>query len=75
MEMAKLTICKAASIMIYQTLPEEDEQMWCNVKILIIDEISFTSKAQSQKLDKRLKQMRNKTKLFGGFSIIYAEEF
>ena len=43
MEVGGMTICKAAYIFTKRALTEDDKQMWQDVKILIIDEISFMS--------------------------------
>ena len=45
------------------------------MKILVIDEILFMCNDQLQVLDKRLKEMRDRTKVFGGYSIIFAGDF
>ena len=75
MEVGGVTICKAAFIFKKRALTEEDKRMWRDVKILIIDEISFMSDGQFQELDKRLKVLRDKNKPFGGFVIIFAGDF
>ena len=75
MEVGGLTICKAAFIFTTRVLTEEDKRMWRDVKILIIDEISFMSDKQLQELDKRLKCLRDKNKPFGGFSIVFVGDF
>ena len=49
--------------------------MWQDVKMLIIDEISFMCDDQLQILDKWLKEMRDSTTLFGGYSIISVGDF
>ena len=45
------------------------------MKILVIDEILFMCNDQLQVLDKRLKEMRDRTNVFGGYSIIFAVDF
>ena len=66
-----LTICKAAFTMSKKkAFSEEDRRMWCQVKILIIDEISFMSDNQFNILNNRLQEMRDQNKPFGGYSIV-----
>ena len=67
MEVTGLTICKAAFLITDQPLIETDKRMWRNVKVLFMDKISFMGDAQLQKLEKRLKEVRDKTKPFGVF--------
>ena len=75
MEVGGLTICMAAFLLKRTSLTEEDKMMWQDVKILIIDEISLMCDGQLQILDKRLKDMRDRTKILGGYSIIFAGDF
>lgn len=75
MEVGGLTICKAAFIFTKRVLSEEDKRMWRNVKLLIIDEISFMSDSQLRLLDLKLKSLRDKNKPFGGYSIIFVGDF
>ena len=58
-----------------KSLTDKEKNEWKHVRILIIDEISFMSDGELQKLDRRLKEMRDRTKPFGGFSIIFAGDF
>ena len=53
-------------------LTEEDKREWQEVRILIIDEISFMCDDELKKLDQRLKEMRDRAKPFGGVSIVFA---
>jgi hypothetical protein len=41
----------------------------------VIDEISFMSDSTFKKLNRQLMQVGNRTKSFGGFSIIFAGDF
>jgi hypothetical protein len=41
----------------------------------VIDEVSFISNSILKKLNRQLTQIGNRTKLFGGFSIIFAGDF
>ncbi len=76
MEIGGITILKAAFIFAKRALTEKNKQvLGRDVKILIINEISFMSDRQFQELDKRLKVLRDKNKPFGGFLIIFAGDF
>ena len=70
-----ITICKAVFLCSDCALTEADKQMWMHVKVLIIDEISFMDDRTLQRLDQRLKQLRDRSKPFGGFSIVFAGDF
>lgn len=70
-----ITICKVGYINKNGDLTLEEILQWRYVKILIIDEISFMKDDELQRLDKRLKECRNRTKIFGGISIIFAGDF
>lgn len=70
-----ITICKAAFLCSDRALTEADKRMWMQVKVLIIDEISFMDDRTLQRLDQRLKQLRDRSKPFGGFSIVFAGDF
>ena len=49
---------------------------WRDVRILIIDEISFFKVSEMEKLDKNLKKLTQRTDLpFGGISIVFAGDF
>ena len=56
-------------------LSEEDIKQWEDVRILIIDEIFFMKDKEPILLDKRLKEIRDRNKPFGGFIIIFAGDF
>ena len=75
MKVGGLTMCNTAFLLKRTALTEEDKRMWLDVKVLIIDAISFMCDDQLQILDKRLKEMRDRTKVFGGYSIIFAGDF
>ena len=53
----------------------QQQKMWREVRLLVIDEISFMPDKQLNDLDRRLKEMRDRNKPFGGFSIIFAGDF
>ena len=50
-----LTICKAAYLMKKVAPTEEDKREWQEVRMLIIDEISFMCDDELKNLDQRLK--------------------
>jgi hypothetical protein len=70
-----VTISKAAFINQRKPLSQEDRNEWLDVLILIIDEISFMSDSVLKELDKKLKEIGNRTHVFGGFSIIFSGDF
>ena len=70
-----VTICKAAFLCTNRPLTEAEKRMWRGVKVLILDEVSFMDDDKLQKLDRRLKDMRDRSKPFGGFSIVFAGDF
>ena len=70
-----VTISKAAFINQNSALSLDDINEWQDVRILIIDEISFMSDSVLKRLDKKLKQIGNAARVFGGFSIIFSGDF
>jgi hypothetical protein len=70
-----VTIFKAAFINQRRPLSLEDKNKWHDVRILIIDEISFMSDSIFQALDKKLKDIGNRNQPFGGISILFAGDF
>ena len=70
-----VTISSAAFINQRKPLSQEDRNEWQDVRILIIDEISFMSDSVLKELDKKLKDIGNRTHIFGGFSIIFSGDF
>ena len=71
-----VTICKAAFLLKKNAALSQDEiDQWKDVRILVIDEISFMQDSEILKLDRRLKDCRNRNKVFGGYSIIFAGDF
>lgn len=69
------TICTVAHLNTDRPLTDEEIQEWKSVRILVIDEISFMSDKELRYLDKRLRDVRDRNKVFGGFSIIFAGDF
>ena len=70
-----VTIVKHAHLSSSKVLTDEDIKEWEDVRILVIDEISFMTDDEMSRLNQRLQQMRDRTKPFGGFSIIFAGDF
>ena len=72
-----ITICKAAFLnKTKATLDEDEIDEWKDVRILVIDEISFMKDSDMIQLDRRLKQCSgDRMKPFGGYSIIFAGDF
>ena len=70
-----VTISKAAFLNQQKALTEEDKNEWQDVRILIVDEVSFMSDKNLLTLDRKLKDIGNRNKPFGGFSIIFAGDF
>ena len=64
---------------IYQekdTLTQDNIDSWANVRILVIDEVSFMKDSEMRKLDRQLKQCcGDRNKPFGGLSIVFAGDF
>jgi hypothetical protein len=56
-------------------LKEDDINEWKHVRVLVIVEESFMSNSVLKKLNWQLTQIGNRTKLFGVFSIIFADDF
>jgi ATP-dependent DNA helicase PIF1 len=70
-----VTISKAAYLNLQRQLNDNDINEWKDVRILVIDEVSFMNNSILKKLNRQLTQIGNRTKLFGGFSIIFAGDF
>ena len=70
-----VTICKAAFLCTDRPLTDAEKRMWRGVKVLILDEVSFMDDDKLKRLDRRLKEMRDRSKPFGGFSIVFAGDF
>ncbi len=70
-----VTISKAAYLNLQRQLNKDNINEWKNVRILVIDEVSFMSNSILKKPNRQLPQIGNRTKLFGGFSIIFAGDF
>ncbi len=70
-----VTISKAAFLNQQKALSLNDKYEWQDVRILVIDEVSFMSDKILEALDVKLKEIRNRVKPFGGLSIIFAGDF
>ena len=70
-----VTISKAAFLNKQIALTLEDKNEWQDVRILIVDEVSFMSDKNILALDRKLKDIGDRNKPFGGFSIIFAGDF
>ena len=72
-----VTICKAAFLCKRKATLDQDEiDQWKDVRVLVVDEISFMKDVDMIQLDRRLKQCSgDRMKPFGGYSIIFAGDF
>jgi hypothetical protein len=70
-----VTISKATFLNQQKALSLNNKIEWQDVQILIVDEVSFMSDKNLEALDVKLKEIGNRAKPFGGFSIIFAEDF
>ncbi len=70
-----LTISKVAYINQQKPLSTDDINEWKDVKILVVDAVSFMSNSVLMTLNNRLMDIGNRTTSFGGLSIIFADDF
>ena len=70
-----VTISKAAFLNQRKQLSVDDRNEWQDVRILVIDEVSFMSDTIFKTLDIKLKEIKNRSQPFGGFTIIFAGDF
>ncbi len=70
-----VTISKAAFLNQRKQLSVDDRNEWEDVRIVVIDEVSFMSDTILKTLDMKLKEIKDRTKPFGGFTIIFAGDF
>ena len=68
------TIVKASG-MWSKGVSEEQKNDWRNCRILVIDEISFMKESELRQLDAKLKELGDRNKIFGGYSIIFGGDF
>ncbi len=57
------------------TVTEFQRLEWSSVRVLVIDKISFMTESELRKLDVRLRQYKDRNKVFGGYSIIFGGDF
>ena len=70
-----MTISKATFLNQWKQLSIDDRNVWQDVRIVVIDEVPFMSDTILLTLDRKLKEIKNRSLLFGGFSIIFAGDF
>ena len=70
-----VTISNASFLNQQKALSLNDKNEWQDVRIHIVDEVSFLSDKILEALDVKLKEIGNRAKPFGGFSIIFAGDF
>jgi len=70
-----VTISKAAFLNQRKQLSVDDRKEWQDVQIVVIDAVSFMSDTILKTLDRKLKEIKDRTKPFGGFTIIFAVDF
>jgi hypothetical protein len=68
-------ISKAAFRNQHKQLSVDDRNEWQDVRIVVIDEVSFMSDTILKTLDRKLKEIKNRSQPFGGFTIIFAGDF
>ncbi len=70
-----VTISKAAFLNQHKQLSVDDKNEWQDVRIVVIDKVSFMSDSILKTLDRKLKEIGNQSLTFGGFTIIFAGDF
>ncbi len=70
-----VTNSKATFLNQQKALSLNNKNGWQDVQILIVDEVSFMSDKILEALDVKAKEIGNRAKPFGGFSIIFAGDF
>jgi hypothetical protein len=70
-----VTISKAAFLNKRKQLSVDDINEWQDVQIVVIDKVSFMSDTILKTLDRKLKEIGNRSQPFGGFTIIFAGDF
>jgi len=70
-----VTISKAVFLNQRKQLSVDDRNEWQDVQIVVIDEVSFMSDTIPKTLDRKLTEIKDRTKPFGGFTIIFAGDF
>jgi hypothetical protein len=70
-----VTISKAAFLNQRKQLSVDDRNEWQDVRIVVIDKVPFMSDTILKRLDRKLKDIGNRSQPFGGFTIIFAGDF
>ena len=71
-----MTFHSATRLESVKRVTDIDRSEWESVRILVIDECSFCSQQQFEKLDKRLRRLRSQLdKPYGGVNIIFIGDF
>jgi hypothetical protein len=70
-----VTISKAAFLNQCKQLSIDDRNEWQDVRIVVIDKVSFMSDTILKTLDRKLKEIGNWSQPFGGFTVIFAGDF
>ena len=63
-----VTISKAAFLNQRKQLSVDDRNEWQDVRIVVIDEVSFMSDTILKTLDRKLKEIKNRSQPFGGLN-------
>lgn len=69
-----ITIHSAAHLC-KKRITDDLKEEWKDVRILIIDEVSYFSLADLKNLDRKLKTLRSCAQIYGGVSIVFAGDF
>ena len=70
-----VTISKTAFLNQHKQLSVDDKNDWQDVQIVVTDKVSFMSDTILKTLDRKLKEIGNRSQPFGGFTIIFAGDF
>jgi hypothetical protein len=70
-----VTISKAAFLNQRKQLSVDNRNEWQDVQIVVIVKVSFISDTILKTLDRKLKEIGNRSQPFGGFTIIFAGDF
>ncbi len=69
------TISRTAYLNQKRPIIDDDIKEWEDVQILVIDEVSFMGDSTLQMINKKLTNIGQKNKSFGGFTIIFIGDF
>jgi len=70
-----VTISKAAFLNQRKQLSVDDRNEWQDVRIVVIDEVSFMSDTILKTHQRKPKEIKGRAKSFGGFTIIFSGDF